>query len=212
MLVLSNNLFAQDTIVSSIGFKTVSVKEIDEEDLIRKIFDEKKIDYWEYRKGNNIDSTFEISFNGGSNASITDSIILSKIKLRAGFDRNHYDGPLPSETFDYLVFKVHDQYQYINELPALKEFLKPFDSLQKALYYLALNGFSIDYRNKSISYKVSTKFIELIMTSDSYEKFVQQPNGGVYYYPTYYIRIDKNGNIYKKKVGVLKYGPVRFIG
>jgi hypothetical protein len=214
-MLLNSNLFAQDTIVSLKDFKVIPTNEIDEWDLVRIIFDNKNIDYWEYRIGENITCSYSVSFNGGCNYSIEDSLKMSNLLAFSGFERNYTDFPggLPSETYYYLVYKYDNRYYIINDLETLLQFIKPINSLQEALYYLSLKGFSLNnYKFERIYYRVNTNSIELIMPSETHERFVQQSNGGVYYYPTYYIRLLENGLIYKKKTGTLKFGPVRYVG
>jgi hypothetical protein len=214
LLIISlNKLAAQDTIISIKDFKVFSLREIDEEKLVRSIFDNKSVDYWEYRIADNCDYSFDIAYYGGRNFSKTDSLAISSLKTSSGFDRNNYDipGPLPSETFDYIVYKSQNQYSTINDLQSLNQFLKPIQSIQEALYFLSLGGFQLKYEDDSIHYRSGTNFIELIMTSNFHEKYVQLDKGGIFYYPIYYIRLDENGIIYKKKIGVHKYRVRKFI-
>jgi hypothetical protein len=214
-MLLNSNLFAQDTIVSLKDFKVIPTNEIDEWDLVRIIFDNKNIDYWEYRIGENITCSYSVSFNGGCNYSIEDSLKMSTLHSFSGFERNYDDipGGLPSETYDYIVYKHDNRYCVLNDLDTLVQFIKPIISLQEALYYISLNGFSTNsFRYDSLYYRVNTNFIELIIPSEFHERFVQQSNGGVYYYPIYYIRLYENGDIYKKKIGTLKVGPLKYLG
>jgi hypothetical protein len=213
LIISLNKLAAQDTIVSIKDFKVFSLREIDEEKLVRSIFDYKSIDSWQYRIANNSDYSFDIAYYGGCNFSKSDSLAISLLKSCYGFDRNNYDtpGPLPNETFDYIVYKSQNQYLTINDPQSLIQFLKPIHTIQEALYFLSLVGFQLNYGYDSIHYRCNTNFIELIMTYDFHEKYVQLDKGGIFYYPVYYIRIDENGKIYKKKIGVQKYRVTKFI-
>jgi hypothetical protein len=215
IMLLASNLEAQDTIISLNDFKAIPTREIDDWNLVRAIFDNKKIDYWEYRIGQNITCTYSIAFNGGCNYSIEDSLKISNLHSFLGFERDYDDiqGGLPDETYDYIVYKHNNQYCVINNLETLVQFLKPIISLQEALYYISLKGFSTNsFRYESLYYRVNTNFIELIMPSEFHDKFVQQSNGGVYYFPIYYIRLYENGEFYKKKIGALKFGPIKYNG
>jgi hypothetical protein len=132
---------------------------------------------------------------GGYNWTKEDSIEACKINTCNGI----LIGP-KVDRFYYIVFKNAVSYNLITTTDSLIEFVKPINTLEEAFYLSSLYGYWIDPIYETY-YKNKDGIFEMIMLKKDFDRIKQLRKGAYLYYPRYYIRINPNCDIYKKKIG-----------
>jgi hypothetical protein len=207
-------IFGQDTLVSINKYDIAPTSLLTENALITTAFEQNQIDYWEYRTGyfrvSEIDCPWDsigcdglikkcfhsIKYYGGNKWSNNDSILLINVNACRGMLISPYIAD-----FYYLIIKKNNKFELIDDIDSIFLNIKPINTLEKSIYYCFLNGFSIQPDHGKIYYKRNKMFYELIMTSETADRYEQKKKGGILYNSVYYLKINENGDIYKRKIG-----------
>ena len=196
--------YSQDSIINITSYSAIRKSNLDREELLFRFIKQKKYDYWEFRcvdpiqyincPPDSIDCLPKIFYKNdvlahGEYKNINDSIKLSQIGCREGF---WWIPPTGGDLY-FITIKSNHIDSIINKIDLL-EFLKPFDSIDKLELYFDSYGF-IKYKKNSDNFDI------IAYDTEKPIRYYKNKNGLYNVFEKLYLRIYKDGSMYKKRIG-----------
>ncbi|NOU62354.1 hypothetical protein [Marinifilum caeruleilacunae] len=143
--------------------KLKPIPDIYYEDLLNEIIPHKKIEYWEYRNYDYLESTTEIIIEKGDNYN---SLNIPYLELKSSFR----EGCHPTMCFDYIVAIEDGKCVYIDEISEVSEFIGEINNIAEALilkYIVAPELYSISEDGEQVGmYYINKKEVNFILLKD----------------------------------------------
>jgi hypothetical protein len=213
-IVISKMVLSQDTTININSYVVIPDSAFDREEILISLIKQKAYDYWEYRyvcqtqsDDYAYDSVDYLPYkfykydilSHGQYENVNDSIKLSKISSKEGF----WWVP-PAGGCLYLIAIKSNKIDIVVNKEELFEFLKPFDSIEKFRLYYDNYGL--------LKYKRNIENIELIVYDiEKYIKYYKNGNDHYNVFESFYLRISRDGRLYKKRIGEYHLKNRRFI-